>query len=210
VEVTGVDFTPDGRPDIRPWLPLITAKCREVLQHYLGYVELDDLVQEVAVWWYEANPESLNAYLADEELSRLRRSIWRVAKRYADRNRAASAGYFPEDQIRYSASEVTALIPLALDPDGIPDGGGVHDLSGIHAHGNLAEGGNVLASLVDVRRVMRHLDQGDLAFLQLVQDLHEDWDRAGELLAIQPDSARRRHDRIVERIVRSLNREEAA
>jgi hypothetical protein len=208
--VNAVDFTPGGRPDIRPWLELIRAKCREVQQSYAGYVELDDLTQEVALWWYEVNPESLTAYLADEGLSRLRRSIWRVAKAYAEHNRAAATGYFPEDQVRYSSSEVAQLIPLALDPDGIPDGGGVPDVTGIRAHGNLAEGGDVLAALVDVRRGLALLADEDLAFLQFVLDVHEDWDRAGELLAIQPDSARRRHDRIIERIVRSLNREEQA
>lgn len=203
-------MTEDQRPDIRPYLDLIRGKCREVHQHYVGYVDLEDLVQEVALWWYSVNPESLTAYLADEDMSRLRRSIWRVAKGYAEQNRAASAGYFPEDQIRYGQNEVAALLPLALDPDGIPDGGGIHDLSGVSAHGNLAEGGNVLAALVDVRRGLSTLADEDLAFLQLTQDLHEDWDDVARYLTIQPDSARRRRDRIVERIVRSLNREEQA
>lgn len=200
----------DNRPDIRPFLDLIRGKCREVLDHYRGYVELDDLVQEVAVWWYSANPESLVAYLQDAELSRLRRSVWRVAKQYADANRAAAAGYFPDDQVRYGTGEIQALLPLAMDPEGVPDGGGVLDLAGIRVHGNLAEGGDLLAAMVDVRRALHLLAEDDRQFLQLVHDLRSDWERVARHTEIQPDSCRRRHDRIVERMARSLNREEVA
>jgi DNA-directed RNA polymerase specialized sigma24 family protein len=135
-----------------------------------------------------------------------RRSLWRWLARYAQAEKAAKVGFLPTDQYRYSPLEVSALLSPALDPDGTPGFSGPSD--GPKAHGNLAEGGDILAALVDVRRAVEALTEDDVHFLQLVDDLRGDHDRAGELLGIQADSVRRRYTRVIERMCRWLNNEE--
>jgi hypothetical protein len=192
-----------GRPDIAEHLPLIRGKIREVLRQYAGYVDADDLLQEVHLWWLTVDPAVLAEYVADDRQLRLRRTVWRVARDAADRARKQVTPNDSFVQLRYSASEILALIPVALDPDGIPDGGGVQE--GPKPHGNLAEGGDIMAAFVDVRRALEQLNGDDVSYLRWMNRLRWDYDRAGGELGIEADSARRRVARICQRMCRFLN-----
>jgi DNA-directed RNA polymerase specialized sigma24 family protein len=178
----------------------------DVYRRWRDYVEFEDLLQEAFTWWFGKGQAYLPEYLADENLVRLRRSLWRYVARYAQAEKAAMVGYLPTDQYRYSPIEVEALLAAALNPDGVPDHGGPSD--GPKAHGNLAEGGDILAALVDVRRAVDALAEDDIQFLGVVDDVRRDFDRAGELLGILADSVRRRYQRVIERMCRWLNNEE--
>jgi hypothetical protein len=183
-------------------LPIIT----DVYRRWRDYVDLEDLRSTAMVWWFGKGQRYLPEYLEDENHVRLRRSIWRFVARFAQAEKAAKVGYFPTDQYRYTPIEVAALLGAALDPD--MQLGSAPPSDGPKAHGNLAEGGDILAALVDVRRAVEALTEDDIQFLQLVDDVRGDHDRAGELLAIQPDSVRRRYTRVIERMCRWLNNEE--
>lgn len=197
------------RPDITPYLGMVKGKAREVARHYSGHTTVEDLVQEIALWWYSADPRLLATYLEDDGLSRLRRSVFRVAREAAEKSRRGSGEYDPAFvQARYRAAEILQVIPVALDPHGLPDGGGVHDEGPRAPKGNLAEGGEVLATLVDVRRALKQLDADDHDYLLLVNRHRWNYEEAGELLGLLPDSARRRVARICERMARWLNHEE--
>jgi hypothetical protein len=187
-------------------LSIVEPAVLDVWRRYRGDVDLDDLRQEAAVWWYGPGQKYVADYISeDAKHVRLRRSIWRWCARYAERERASRRGYNANDQQQYSAGMIASLLPVALDPDGIPDGGGVHE--GPKPHGNLAEGGDVLAMLVDVRRAIESLTYEDQTFLVLTEDLATDWDRVAANTGTLPDSTRRRHARIVERMARFLNNE---
>lgn len=186
---------------------LVAPILADVYRRWRDYVDYEDLRSTATVWWYGKGQAYLPEYLEDEHHVRLRRSLWRFVARYAQAEKAAQVGYLPTDQYRYTPQEVVALLSSALDPDGTPDYGGPTE--GPRAHGNLAEGGDVLTALVDVRRAVEALAEDDIQFVQLVDDLRQDFDRAGELLAIQPDSARRRFQRVIERMCRWLNNEES-
>jgi DNA-directed RNA polymerase specialized sigma24 family protein len=187
-------------------LDVVGPVLADVRSRWRDYVEQDDLYQEALLWWYGKGQKYLAEYLEDENHVRLRRSLWRFVARYAQAEKAAKVGYLPLDQCRYAPAEVVALLPAALDPEGTPEFGGQSE--GPKAHGNLAEGGDILAALVDVRRAVEALAEDDVHFLQLVDDLRGDHDRAGELLGIQSDSVRRRYQRVIERMCRWLNNEE--
>jgi hypothetical protein len=174
-------------------------------RRYGTWVDRDDLHQEAAIWWYQHGQKYLHDYLEDDNLVRLRRSIWRFIARYAEREKAHREGYEPIDQVRYRPAEILAMLPVALDPFGLPERG--HP-DGPAPKGNLAEGGDVLASLVDVRVALAALPEEDIQFLQLTEDLARDWDRVAAHTQTLPDSARRRHARIAERMARRLNDEE--
>lgn len=191
--------------DHRPHLAtIIGPTVADVYRRFGEWVDKDDLLQEAAVWWYGPAQKYLPEYLTeDENHVRLRRSIWRFVARFAEREKAHAIGYEPIDQVHYHPQEIIAVLPVALDPDGIPSAGGVSD--GPRAKTDPAEGGNSLAVLVDVRRALNTLTEDDIHFLSLVDDLHQDWDRIATHTATLADSARRRHLRIAERMARWLN-----
>jgi DNA-directed RNA polymerase specialized sigma24 family protein len=182
---------------------IVLPTVADVYRKFGDYVDFDDLVQEAAVWWYGRGQKYLTEYLTeDENHVRLRRSIWRHCAGYAQKEKAARLGYLPGDQYRYSPAEIIAMLPFALDPEGIPQGG--HP-EGPKPKGNLAEGNDLLAALVDVRRAAHALDEDDLHFVQLVTDLRSDWDQIATHTGTLADSVRRRHARIAERMARWLN-----
>jgi len=184
---------------------IVLPTVADVYRRFGDYVEFDDLVSEAAIWWYGRGQKYLTEYLTeDENHVRLRRSIWRHCAAYAQKEKGARVGYLPLDQYRYSPAEIVAIIPVALDPEGIP-AGGHHE--GPKPKGNLAETGDLLAALVDVRRALHALDEDDLHFVQLVTDLRSDWDRIATHTGTLADSVRRRHARIAERMARWLNQD---
>jgi len=191
--------------DMAPYLhSIVEPTVLDVFRRYHADVDLDDLRQEAAVWWYGPGQLYVQDYIdQDEKHVRLRRSIWRWCARYAQAQRASHRGYSAADQLRYSPASILQLLPVALDPDGIPDGGGFRE--GPKPKGNLAEGGDVLAMLIDVRRAIHALEYEDQTFLVLAEDLVCDWDRVAANTGTLPDSCRRRHARIAERMARWLN-----
>ena len=194
------------RVDIDDHLELVDEIARSVATRYNGYAKIDDLRQEAALWWYGKGQKYLPSYLEDEYLGRLRVSLRRVCEMYARSEKAHISGYHPRDQYTYQPREVFDLIPVALDPDGLPS---VGHQEGPAPHGNLAEGGDVLAALVDVRRALDALPEADLHFLTLADDCSYDWERvAARMAGGLPDSMRRRHARIAERMARWLSNQE--
>jgi hypothetical protein len=193
---------------IEPWIQsIVEPTIRDVWRRYEEDVDHDDLLQEAALWWYGPGQKYLAEYITqDEKHVRLRRSIWRWVARYAQQERASRRGFVASDQERYTPMQVLRLLPVALDPDGMPDGGGFRD-DGPKPKGNLAEGGDTFAGVMDVRRGLGELTFEDQTFLVLAEDLACDWDRIAANLGTLPDSARRRHLRIAERITRFLNNE---
>jgi DNA-directed RNA polymerase specialized sigma24 family protein len=187
---------------------IVDPTARAVFRKFGDHVELEDLRQEAAIWWYSpAAQRHLPAYLAQgAPYTVVRRSMYRELARYAEKEKAGRLGYNPADQYRYTPSVIVELLPLAMDPEGVPEplpGDG-----GPSAKGNKAEGGDVLAALVDVRRALHALAEDDLHFLTLVTDHASDWARVAAYTGTLPDSARRRYARIAERMARWLAREE--
>jgi DNA-directed RNA polymerase specialized sigma24 family protein len=189
-----------------PWLPTIVEPVvGDVYRRYSDYVGKDDLRQEAAVWWYGPGQKFVGKYLTDDENHvRLRRSLWRYIAGHAEAERAHVVGYSVADQVRYSPSQILGMLRVALDTEALPE---VTHTEGPKPQGNKAEGGDILASLVDVRRAIDSLSYEDQAFLILADDLGENWDLVATHTGTLPDSCRRRHARIAERMARFLNRD---
>lgn len=182
---------------------IVERTIADVHRRFGEFVSLDDLRSEAHLWWYGPGQPYLQEYLTeDENHVRLRRSVWRWCARYAEQEKAQQSGYNPGDQLDYSPTVVVGILPIALDPDGVP-GAGLHE--GPAPKGNLAEGGTVLAILMDVRRALDHVPEEDLQFLSVVTDFQGDWDRVATYTQTLPDSCRRRHARIIQRMCRWLN-----
>lgn len=187
-----------------PYSTLVRSVVARCWRRYQQYVDFEDLVQEAAVWWYGKGQKYLPSYLQDETLARISMSVYRYVDAYARAEKAARVGYQPRDQYPYNPREVLSLIPIALDPEGLPEPG--HP-EGPKPKGNLAEGGDLIAALVDVRRALDALSEDDLHFLVLVDDCQGNWDRVAVRLdaTVEADSLRRRHARIAERMARWLS-----
>jgi hypothetical protein len=201
-------MTTSLRVDMAPFVAdLVGPTVADVHRRYGDDVPLDDLMQEAAVWWYGPGQKYLPEYLTeDEKYVRLRRSIWRFIARFAEREKAHAIGYEPIDQVHYHPQEIIADPARRPRPRRAARRRRDHD--GPKPKGNLAEGGDVLAMLVDVRRAIHALDFEDQTFLVLAADLANDWDRIAANTGTLPDSARRRQARIAERMARWLNNEE--
>lgn len=213
-QLIGYRMLPRENPaiDLAPWRQtVVRPTVVDVYRRWQDYVDLDDLMQEAAVWWYGPGQQYLEQYLTeDDKFVRLRRSIWRWCARYAEVEKAHARGYEAIDQYPYSPLEVIGLIPFCLGTD-LPTGAGEPD-GGPTAKGNLAESGDLLASWIDVRRALAALPEDDLHFLYIADDWSYDWDRVATYTGTLADSCRRRHARIAERMARWLSghREELA
>jgi hypothetical protein len=177
-----------------------------VYRNYHLYVEHDDLRQHVWSWWFGEGRKYARRYIYAGEMAKLGKAVYGQAVKYAEKEKAARSGYRPEDNIAYSKAQIKDLIPLAVDIEAMAETTPVA-AEGPKAHGNLAEGGNLLASVVDVRRAIDALGGADQSFLQGCDSREYDWQRIGEAYHIQADSADQRFDRIAGRIAKFLSGE---
>ena len=121
-------------------------------------VEREDFAQEIFVWLYTpANTARVNQWLDREpqRLTRIYRSLLDVAIRYGEKEKAAHCGYAPDDILWWTPAMVEATLPLALDAtfDGITSAAPEDNDGGKHKKAP-DEGGNLLASVVDVRQAL--------------------------------------------------------
>jgi hypothetical protein len=121
-------------------------------------VEREDFAQEIFVWLYTpANTARVNQWLDREpqRLTRIYRSLLDVAIRYGEKEKAAHCGYAPDDILWWTPAMVEATLPLALDAtfDGITSAAPEDNDGGKH-NKPPDEGGNLLASVVDVRQAL--------------------------------------------------------
>lgn len=202
---------PDPPPNIADWWELVSLPVTAVWERYRDYgAEFEDLAQEAAAWWYGPGRRYVVEYLADgAPHRRLRRSIWRHCDRHGRAWRAAVIGYEPADEVRYGPGEIIGLLPVAFDIELLPDATGPReDEHGPRPPGNPAEGGNLLATVLDIRRALEHgLHPADHAFLKQAELLNRDWVKLGRRHDLTSDAAYRKHRRLAQRIARWLNNE---
>jgi hypothetical protein len=184
----------------------VTPSILKVVRNYHQYVEADDVRNEVWAWWFDKGRRYVRRYIHAEEWGKLAKAVYSQAVNYAEKEKSARSGYRPEDNIVYSKQQVKDLLPLAIDIEAMAACTPVAQ-EGPHAKGNLAEGGNLLASVVDVRRGIEQLAYADRDFLKAADQFEYDWELLGQNYSIQGDSADQRFDRIAGRITKFLSGE---
>jgi hypothetical protein len=184
----------------------ITPSILKVARNYSHFVEQDDVRQTVWEWWFGKGRKYVRRYIHHEDWAKLAKAVYSQGVAFAEKEKAARSGYRPEDNIVYSKQQVKDLIPLAIDPDAMAATTPVVP-EGPHAHGNLAEGGNLLASVVDVKRGVQALALADQSFLQACDQYEYDWELLGQNYSIQAESADQKFDRIAARIAKFLSGE---
>jgi RNA polymerase sigma factor (sigma-70 family) len=148
-----------------------------VHRRYRKYVDRVDLTQE-AYAWVMTRISYFNGLLEEENeavrLANQRRIGWqmkRAIERYARKEKAAKSGYQPNDETFYDVITIAQLLPYVI--------ASVVNETAIEQAQNLvndgtprkpaapAEGGNLLATLIDIKKAYELLDEDEKNILRL-------------------------------------------
>ena len=168
--------------ELHPSIPDITASVANVIvRRFRGYVDKEDIIQE-CYSWYLSRVAHLDSLLNEENtVQRVineKRIAWqmkRSAERYARKEKAIRTGYKPGDEAFYDTVVIAQLLPHVI--------ASVIDNTVLEQAQNLindgqpkkqsapAEGGNLLATLIDIKKAYLKLDVMDKDIL--IKRYHE-------------------------------------
>ena len=148
-----------------------------IVRRFRSYVELDDVRQE-CLHWATSRTDYINEQLDEEDKDKRKhaehRIAWqmrRVAERYARKEKASKAGYHITDEAYYESATVAQLLPFVIAS--VVDGTVLEQAQEMIRDGqpkgssSPAEGGNLLASLIDIKNCFLKLDQKDQTILRM-------------------------------------------
>ena len=198
-------------------LDLVPSVAHTIVRRYRAYVEFDDIKQECYQWlltrtayineqFSEENPEQLK-----HNEQRIAWQMRRVAERYARREKANKSGYQTADEAYYESPTLGQLLPFVIASiidgtvleqaqemiqDGLPRGSS-----------SPAEGGNLLATLLDIKKGYLLLDKDSQAYL--VYRYHENLTLAqiGELVGCAASTVDRRVNNALRKLLQILGGE---
>lgn len=162
----------------------------------------DDVTQEIWVWWFGEGANYVAKCRQSDERTKLYKAAYNAAIRYCEKERKATLGYDWRDDYRYTRPEVQRILPLALDPEYIPNlaGGGLNDEPA--SPKDPACGGSLLASIVDVRNAFVQLSDSDAAYLITAVVKHDhDWAAVSAETGLKESSAYAKYMTILDRMV---------
>jgi hypothetical protein len=151
-------------------------------------VERDDFSQEILMWMYGSGKSKVERWLASapQQTTRIYRSMLDVAIQYGEKEKAERVGYNAADIQWYTAAMVEAVLPLVLDStydfQSSTDVGGN---GGKHKKLAPGEGANLLTSVMDVRRALKHCPTWVQEVLEDYSSGHPAWEDAIELVVHQ-------------------------
>ena len=146
-------------------------------RRYKNWVERDDVAQECIAWAI-----TRNAYITDqmsvEDPQQLehnqRRIAWqmkRAVERYARKEKANKSGYQINDEVYYQTFTLGQLLPFVIAS--VIDGTVLEQMQEMINDGqprgssSPAEGGNLLAALIDIKKCFMKLHQHDQTVLRM-------------------------------------------
>ena len=197
---------PDGVEDA------VKTVALSVWRRYRNYVERDDIVQEAWGWVVYRSSAVHEAY--DEPDPDIRRHnerrLWwqlkRMCERYARKEKAVKSGYIAGDEYFYETTTIAQMLPHILEnifdgalleqaqqliDDGLP--------RGVSAP---AEGRNLLAMLIDIKKGYELLEEKDRTLLQIRYHENLTLEKIAEQFGCSTSTA----DRRCESALRSLQR----
>tara|TARA_R110000823_G_C15933536_1_gene499737 strand:+ start:645 stop:1277 length:633 start_codon:yes stop_codon:yes gene_type:complete len=146
-------------------------------RRYKHWVEKEDIAQECIAWAITRNvyiTEQMSVESGDQLRHNEKRIAWqmkRVAERYARREKATKSGYQLQDEAYYETLMLGQLLPFVIAS--IIDGTVLEQAQEMIRDGqprgssSPAEGGNLLASLIDIKKAFLELDKQDQIILQM-------------------------------------------
>lgn len=160
---------------------IIFSVATSIHRRYRQFVERDDVKQECYAWYY-SRVEHFNTLLSEENsIQRVineKRIAWQMkrhAERYARKEKATKSGYKLTDEAFYDTVVIAQILPHVI--------ASVIDNTVLEQAQNLindgqpkkqsapAEGGNLLATLIDIKKAYLKLDVVDKDIL--IKRYHE-------------------------------------
>jgi DNA-directed RNA polymerase specialized sigma24 family protein len=156
---------------------LVPSVAGTIYRRYKNYVERDDIKQECMAWAMTRNAyitEQLNEPNEERRKhneQRIAYQMRRVAERYARKEKASKSGYQTTDEAYYESASIGQLLPFVIAS--VIDGTVLEQVQQMVQDGqpkgksSPAEGGNLLATLIDIKRGYLQLDADEQKLLRL-------------------------------------------
>ena len=168
--------------ELHPAVPdIVTSVSNSIFRRFRAYVERDDVKQECYAWYY-SRAEHFNELLSEENtVQRVineKRIAWQMkrhAERYARREKATRSGYKLTDEAFYDTVVIAQLLPHVIAS--VVDNTVLEQAQNLINDGQPkkqsapAEGGNLLATLIDIKKAYLKLDVVDKDIL--IKRYHE-------------------------------------
>lgn len=149
----------------------ITSATKILCSRYRGYVEYDDVRQELALWLWE-NYWRAEKWREDRQTHHAERTLIKALRnageRYCRAEKAQIVGMEPEDEFFYSIPMVADLLQLYFDPTWMIPGG--MEFNKVSGGAPASEGGNLMTMVADVGRAYEALPPPDRELLLFVYD----------------------------------------
>jgi DNA-directed RNA polymerase specialized sigma24 family protein len=189
---------------IQEWSYVIDAVALEYHKKF-QMVELRDIKQSLYQWFYE-HPNKLEEWttIGEKDTKNLiYRSLRNQALDYCQEWKANTSGYETSDLYYYEADIVEALLPSVLRGETVV--GHKLDLGGVSGTFAPAEGGNLMAMMIEIDYAYWKLSKEDRKILFLRHATGLDYKTiADDLELSSEDTARMRQRRALARLVRRL------
>ena len=181
---------------------IVYTVAQTIHRRYGTFAERDDIKQE-CVKWALTRADYINEQLSEPETKKRQhnehRVAWqmlRVAERYARKEKAVKSGYHITDEAYYEGATLTQLLPFVIAS--VLDGTVLEQAQEMIRDGqpkgssSPAEGGNLLAVLIDIKKAYLKLDVNSQQLLTLRH--HENFTLAqiGGVLDCATSTAERR------------------
>ena len=165
-------------PELHPTLyELVPSVSYVISRKFKGWVETDDIKQECYLWAIgrgQQFTDLLNEPEPNKREQNEKRIAWqmrRMGERFARKQKAAKAGYHTSDEAYYDTTTIAQLIPFVIAS--VIDGTVLEQAQEMINDGQPrkqstpAEGGNLLAILIDIKKAFIKLEQEDKTILQM-------------------------------------------
>jgi len=156
---------------------LVSAVAGSIARRFKGWVERDDLKQELYLWFigrqdqYTDQLNEENKEKREHNERRLAYQMRRIAEKYARREKARKAGYHITDEVFYDTATIARLMPSILQS--VIEGTVLEQAQDLINDGQPrkqpapSEGGNLLAILIDVKKSYLKLEEEDKVILRM-------------------------------------------
>lgn len=165
-------------PKLHPILyDLVPSVAYVISNRFNGWIEPQDLKQELYLWAI-GRSDQFTELLNEPDLKkrehnerRIAYQMRRVAERYARKEKARKAGYKTGDEAFYDTTIISQLIPFIIAS--VVEGTVLEQAQEMINDGTPrkqstpAEGGNLLAILIDIKKAYLKLAQEDKTILQM-------------------------------------------
>jgi RNA polymerase sigma factor (sigma-70 family) len=192
-------MTPELHPTFKDLVPSV---ANVIVRKFKGWVDREDVKQECYLWAIGRgqqftdllNEENPNKREQNEK--RIAYQMRRVAERYARREKASKAGYHISDEAFYDTATIAQLIPFVIAS--VIDGTVLEQAQEMINDGTPrkqstpAEGGNLLAILIDIKKCFLKLEQEDKTILQMRYHDNLTLQQIGQYLECATSTADRR------------------